>query len=171
MYTNEGAVIVDSNYRTIATVQTAGNVHPVDMHEFQLLNDGESALVVTYQTIPYDLTAYGVTSGLGWLQEAVFQEILVGTGEVLYEWYSSMHVDPSEGIVLPGESDIVGDGAGPHSAWDYLYVSTVSEVQNHRANKMSSHINSVEKSPDSGDYMISARHTSTIVSHRSHKDD
>jgi len=139
-------VIIDSNYRTVATVQTGGNVHPVDMHEFQLLNDGESALVMTYHTIPYDLTYWNVSSGLGWLQEGVFQEILIETGEVLFEWFSSNHVDPTAGLVLPDTSDISGDGLGPHTAWDYF------------------HVNSIEKSPTTGNYMISARHTSTIVS-------
>ena len=112
---------MDSNYRTIASIQTGGNVSPVDMHEFQLLDtENPTALVSAYHTIPYDMSDYNVTNGLGWLQEGVFQEILVETGEVLFEWFSTNHVDPREGAVLPGESDIVGDGTSPSSPWDYL---------------------------------------------------
>lgn len=111
---------MNANYRTVATVQTGGNVSPVDMHEFQLINDGETAIVSAYSTIPYDLTGYNVTNGLGWLQEGVFQEIRVETGEVLYEWFSTNHVDPSESFVGVGASDISGDGLSGQTAWDYL---------------------------------------------------
>lgn len=114
------AVILNANYRTVATIQTGGNVSPVDMHEFQLINDGKSAIVSAYQTIPYDLTGYNVTNGLGWLQEGVFQEIDVETGEVMYEWFSTNHVDPSASFVGVGASDISGDGLSGYTAWDYL---------------------------------------------------
>lgn len=113
-------MIINANYRTVATVQTGGNVGAADMHEFQLIDDGETALLSAYHTIPYDLTGYNVTDGLGWLQEGVFQEIHVETGEVLYEWFSTNHVDPSEGFVAAGDSDVSGDGRTSHTPWDYL---------------------------------------------------
>lgn len=91
------------------------------MHEFQLFGpQGDTAVVTAYQTIPYDLSGYNISSGLGWLQEGVFQEIRVATGEVLFEWFSTNHVDPREGAVEPGDSDISGDGRSGRTAWDYL---------------------------------------------------
>lgn len=127
----------------VATAQTGGNVEPADMHEFQLLNDGETAILSAYQIVPYDLSYFNITTGLGWLSEGVFQEVNVTTGDVLFEWFSSNHVDPSESQITPNSSDTGGDGFGPQTAFDYF------------------HINAIDKSP-SGNYLVSARHTSTL---------
>jgi hypothetical protein len=137
-------VIVDSNYRVVATVQTGGNVEPADMHEFQLLNNGETAILSSYQIVPYDLSHFNITTGLGWLSEGIFQEVNVTSGEVLFEWFSTNHVDPSESQITPNSTDTGGDGFGPQTAFDYF------------------HINSIDKSTSSANYLISARHTSTL---------
>lgn len=137
-------VIVDQNYKVVATVQTGGNAEPVDMHEFQLLNDGETAIVSAYQIVPFDLSYFNITTGLGWLSEGVFQEVNVTTGEVLFEWFSSNHVDPSESQITPNSTDTGGDGFGPLTAFDYF------------------HINAVDKSAATGNYLVSARHTGTL---------
>jgi hypothetical protein len=137
-------VIVDQNYKVVATVQTGGNVEPVDMHEFQLLNDSETAILSSYQIVPFDLSYFNITSGLGWLSEGVFQEVNITTGEVLFEWFSTNHVDPSESQITPNSTDTGGDGFGPLTAFDYF------------------HINAVDKSTVSGNYLVSARHTSTL---------
>jgi len=137
-------VIVDQNYKVVATVQTGGNAEPVDMHEFQLLNDGETAIVSAYQIVPFDLSYFNITTGLGWLSEGVFQEVNVTTGEVLFEWFSTNHVDPSESQITPNSTDTGGDGFGPQTAFDYF------------------HINAVDKSAATGNYLVSARHTGTL---------
>lgn len=137
------AIIADSNYKVVATVNTAGNVQPADMHEFQLLNDGETAIISAYQVIPYDLSSFNITSGLGWLLEGVFQEINVTTGELIFEWFSSNHVEPSDTQIAPNGTDTGGDGFTPATAFDYF------------------HINAIDKTP-SGNYLVSARDTSAI---------
>ncbi|KAG9557368.1 hypothetical protein KCU61_g2698, partial [Aureobasidium melanogenum] len=138
------SMIVDQNYKVVATAQTGGNVEPVDMHEFQLLNNGETAIVSSYQIVPYDLSYFNITTGLGWLSEGVFQEVNVTTGEVLFEWFSTNHVDPSASQITPNSTDTGGDGFGPQTAFDYF------------------HINSIDKSTVTGNYLVSARHTSTL---------
>lgn len=138
------ALILDSNYRVIDSVQTGGVAQPADMHEFQLLNNGTTALVNFYQSIPYDLSGYGISNGLGWLLECGFQEINVTSGEVLFEWWSTNHVDPSASDVKVGSESLAGDGLTASTGWDYF------------------HMNSVDKSPTNGNYLISARHTSTV---------
>lgn len=138
------ALIVDSNYRVVNSVQTAGNAPNADMHEFQLINGGSSALVTSYQAIPYDLSSYGISSGLGWLLQGVFQEIDVATGAVIFEWFSTNHVDISATQIKPNSTDVSGNGLLPTTAFDYF------------------HINSVDKSSASLHYLVSSRHTSTI---------
>lgn len=138
------ALILDNNYQVVASSGTSGNVPPADMHEFQLLNDGETAIHTSYQPIPYDLSAYGVTYGLGWLLQGVFQEVNVTSGEVLFEWFSTNHVDISETQIKPNSTDVSGNGLTPTTAFDYF------------------HINSIDKSSASLHYLVSSRHTSTI---------
>lgn len=154
-YSVGNAIIVDSDYRVVKTVQIGGDMMPVDLHEFQLVDGGNSALLLSYVAIPYDLsniqtplaeTINGTSNvtiddGLGWLMLSNFQEIDVDTGAVNFEWYSNDHVHPSEADVGPGMYS--GDGLSPRSPWDYL------------------HINSIDKSSE-GHYIVSARHTSTI---------
>ncbi|KAK3672892.1 hypothetical protein LTR78_007245 [Recurvomyces mirabilis] len=137
-------IIVDSNYRVVATVNTGRGAQPADQHEFQLINgNSPSAIMTSYRAFPYDLSAFNITSGLGWLMAGMFQEVDVQSGEVLFEWYSTDHVDPSMTQIRPNTTDVGGDGLTPHTAFDYF------------------HINSIDKSSD-GNYLVSARHTSTI---------
>lgn len=84
------------------------------MHEFQLLHNGDSALLSFYQTVPYDLSPEGLTSGLGYMLQSGFQEVDVASGAVLFEWYSLDHVDPSASKIAPGISETSGDGRCRH---------------------------------------------------------
>ena len=137
-------LIVDDNYRVVKQINIGSSAGNVDMHEFQLVNGGESALLSSYQAIPYDLSAFNITSGLGWLLQGVFQEVNVTTGEVVFEWFSSNHVDPSETDITPNTTDVSGTGFMPSTAFDYF------------------HINAIDKSTQSGNYLVSARHISTV---------
>ncbi|KAK5159162.1 hypothetical protein LTR04_005018 [Oleoguttula sp. CCFEE 6159] len=142
-YAHGVALILDSNYRVVQSVQTGNNVRASDMHDFQLLNDGQSALLTAYQSVPADLSNRNITGGQGWILEGVFQEVNVTDGSIIFEWMSLNHVDPSASYVAPNTTDTSGNGLSASTAWDYF------------------HINSVDKSP-SGNYLVSARHTSSI---------
>ncbi|KAI9833769.1 MAG: hypothetical protein M1819_003502 [Sarea resinae] len=142
-YARGHGVIMDNHYRIVNSVQAGGGVPPSDMHEFNLANGGETALMTVYRQRQYDLSAFGVKSGLGWIMESIFQEVNVTTSEVIFEWRSLDHVDPSDSYTLPGSTDTSGDGLGKGTPWDYF------------------HINSIDKNAD-GDYLISSRHTSCV---------
>lgn len=114
-----------------------------DMHEFRPINDGKTALMTIYQQRQFDMTPWNVKTGVGWLMESVFQEIDVETNDVLFEWRSLDHVDPSSSYTWPAHTDTSGTGLNVHEPWDYF------------------HINSVDKNA-AGDYLISSRHTSAI---------
>lgn len=120
---------------------------PADMHDFQLLDSATSptALLTSYRAIAYDLSAFNITTGQGWLLEGMFQEVDVETGNVLFEWHSSNHVDLVNTQVQIGSIvEFAGNGFSPSTAFDYF------------------HINSVDKSNTTGNYLVSARHTSTL---------
>jgi hypothetical protein len=88
------AVVIDSNYQFVASTVSGLDASPADLHEFQLIDDPVSptALLTTYRAIPYDLSAYNITTGQGWVLVAEFQEVNVQTGEVIFDWQSIDHV-------------------------------------------------------------------------------
>jgi hypothetical protein len=105
--------IANENYEIIATVQTPDEGEMLDLHEFTLTPEG-TALVISYQEVPYDLTPIGGPED-GTVIESVVQEIDVETGEVVLDWRSLDHVGIDE-----------TDAAGNLGALDYLHVNGVS---------------------------------------------
>ncbi|OQE00152.1 hypothetical protein PENVUL_c057G03853 [Penicillium vulpinum] len=142
-YCRGHGIIMDKNYRIVRSVQPGGGMASSDMHEFRPINDGRTALMTIYQQRQFDMTPWNIRTGLGWLMESVFQEVDVETNEVLFEWRSLDHVDPSLSYTWPSHTDTSGTGLNVHQPWDYF------------------HINSVDKNA-AGDYLISSRHTSAI---------
>lgn len=136
-------LIMDKHYRIVKSVEPGSYQASSDMHEFRLINDGQSALMTQYLRSVYDMCPWELCDGLGYIQQGAFQEIEVDTGKVLFEWHSLDHVSPHESWVPPGTTEISGSAQHPESPWDYF------------------HINSIDKNRD-GDYLISARHTSAV---------
>ncbi|MCJ1367546.1 hypothetical protein MMC16_006680 [Acarospora aff. strigata] len=141
-------VLMDNTYNVVNTIRTSAGETSADMHELNVINGGESALMTMYMPVQHDLSANGITSGQGWILEGSFQEVNTGTQEILFDWRSLSYVDPSLGYVAPNTTNVSGDGLTQDTAWDYI------------------HINSVDKNAE-GDYLVSARHTSTVykISH------
>lgn len=105
-----------------------------DLHEFQITEQG-TALLTAYDTKPIDLTAYGVENGQ--IIDSLFQEIDLETGELIFQWRASDHYPVTESLA-PYESY--------QGAWDFF------------------HINSVQKDPSSGNYIISSRYMCGVAS-------
>lgn len=140
--------IMNQHYRIVKTIDSSGAGASNDMHEFRMTphSNGTTVLMTIYQPRTYDLTtnpSFKIKNGMGWIVEGVFQEVDIETGRVVFEWRSLDHVDPSVSYIYPGTTDTSGDGLAEDTPWDYF------------------HINSIDKNED-GDYLISARHTSSI---------
>lgn len=140
-YARGHAVIMDTSFDTVRTVNSLNARSAIDQHEFNIV--GDSALTAIYTPQRFDLSAYNITGGEGWIQNCVFQDIDLTTGDLNFEWSAIEHVALSEGYVEPDQSEVAGTGFSATSPWDYF------------------HINSVDKNDD-GDYLISARHVSTL---------
>ncbi|KAJ5871305.1 uncharacterized protein N7529_003658, partial [Penicillium soppii] len=113
-----------------------------DMHELNSVDNGAGIVTIHYMPRIRDLSSVGGPI-FGYLKTSGFQEIDVKTGAVNFEWDALDHFDLSESHMDIGTPSW-GDALSPESPWDYF------------------HINSVDKTRD-GDYIISARHTSTIA--------
>ncbi|CUM53134.1 uncharacterized protein AC631_05550 [Debaryomyces fabryi] len=131
---------LNQNYETIKELR-AGNHKIIDKHEFHIINE-TSGLVQIYQPVPKDLTPYGASPEQQWIVDAIFQEIDINTGEVLFEWSSLEHISPDESV-LPIVQGQAGSGYNSSDAWDYF------------------HINSVDKD-ENGDYLLSARDAASL---------
>lgn len=105
-----------------------------DLHEFQITEKG-TALLTVYDTKPADLTAYGVENGH--IIDSLFQEIDLETGDLIFQWRASDHYPVTDSLA-PYE-DYKG-------AWDYF------------------HINSVDKDPSTGNYLVSSRYMCGVAS-------
>ena len=127
------AVIADSSYRTIATLD-GGDGMPADLHEF-IITPQNTALITAVKPRAANLSGvHGPVNGTV-LSGAVL-EIDIATGKILFEWQSLDHV--------PVTDTFAGFSGGTKSApFDYF------------------HINSIAIAPD-GDLVISARNTCTV---------
>jgi Arylsulfotransferase (ASST) len=124
--------IVDSSYRPVATVRAA-NGYEMDAHELTLTPSG-TALVMSYVTVPWDLSKLGGRRD-GLVEDNVVQEIDVETGALLFEWHAL-------GSIGLGESyrPAPRDRGKVHDPY---------------------HLNSIDLDAD-GNLVLSARHTNAI---------
>jgi Arylsulfotransferase (ASST) len=86
-------VIFDHTYREIARL-SAGNGYYGDHHEF-LISPQDTALILIYSPVPWDLSSIGgLKNDRVW--QGIVQEIDIESGEVLFEWHSLEHVGLEE---------------------------------------------------------------------------
>ena len=86
-------VIFDHTYREIARL-SAGNGYFGDHHEF-LISPQDTALILIYNAVPWDLSSIGgLKNGRVW--QVIVQELDIESGEVLFEWHSIEHVGLDE---------------------------------------------------------------------------
>ncbi|OJZ80576.1 hypothetical protein ASPFODRAFT_85886 [Aspergillus luchuensis CBS 106.47] len=133
-------VLLNQRYETIKELR-AGNHLLSDKHEFEILNE-LTALIQIHHPEVRDLSNYTSDRRQHWIVNAIFQELNITDGKVLFEWRSLDHIGPEESA-LPLPNNQAGIGHNSSTAWDYF------------------HINSVTKGID-GHYLVSARHASTI---------
>jgi Arylsulfotransferase (ASST) len=108
-------VIDDASYSTIARVR-AGNGVQADLHDFQLTPQG-TALITAYHPILCDLSSVGGLA-YGAVNDAVFQEIDIKTGLVIYEWTSLDHVSL-------GESYERASKATTSTPYDFFHINSI----------------------------------------------
>src|SRR5829696_2609971 len=86
-------VIFDHSYREIARL-SASNGYYGDHHEF-LISPQDTALILIYNAVPWDLSSIGgLKNGTVW--QVIVQELDIESGEVLFEWHSLEHVGLDE---------------------------------------------------------------------------
>jgi len=103
-------VIADSSYRTVRRVQ-AGRGLRGDLHEFLITPQG-TALYTSYVVTRAELATVGIP-GTETVQDAIFQEQDLATGEILLEWHSLDHIGLEESF-WPASAD-----------WDFFHINSI----------------------------------------------
>lgn len=113
-----------------------------DLHEFLITPEG-TALMIIFQVIPADVRPLGRVWSDVWNQavwDCLFQEVNIDTGELVFQWRASEHVN----LTHTYSKLDPGDGGTQQNPFDWL------------------HINSVDKD-ELGNYLVSARNTHAMI--------
>ncbi|OQE44111.1 hypothetical protein PENCOP_c002G05859 [Penicillium coprophilum] len=130
--------ILNNHYEVEKEVQALSDVHDFNMHEFNIMDGGKTALACIYRPQLVSLTDFGRPTEESWVTVGGFVEVDIETSKVLVQWDSFDKINLHESTMFH-ESDAPAGSPG----WDYV------------------HINAVDKN-EAGDYLISLRFTNTI---------
>ncbi|KAF8850842.1 hypothetical protein BDZ45DRAFT_167713 [Acephala macrosclerotiorum] len=135
-HSNGSYYMLDSTYELIHKVSAVGADLAGDLHEFEVTDDG-TALITLYQDVEIDCTSVGF-EGKCWINDCLFQEIDIKTGNLIFQWRASDNVPLTDSYKGRG-----GDGKTQDTSYDFF------------------HLNSIEKD-STGNYLISSRHMHAI---------
>lgn len=107
-------LVLDSQYHEAFKVNVHGLSVKNDLHEFQFTDQG-TALITAYPQVSMNLRPWH-GSGRGFLLDGVFQEVDIVTGEVLFQWKASDHVDLSDSYYKVERK------------WDFFHINSIEKV-------------------------------------------
>lgn len=127
-------IVVDSSYRKVMHVH-AGNGYWVDLHDFHINAQNNTALLTVFNPIACDLSSVHGRSDAA-VTDGVWEEVDLRTGLVRRQWHSIDHVSLAHSYSA---------ASGGSMAWPFDYF----------------HINTIETRKD-GSFLISSRNTSAL---------
>lgn len=130
--------LVSHHYEVEKEVQVINDLHDFNMHEFNILEGGKTALACTYRNARVNMADFGRPTEESWVTVGGFVELDVETSEVLVQWDSLDKIALHESNMFHAWDNPAGE-----PGWDYV------------------HINAVDKN-EAGDYLISLRFTNTL---------
>ncbi|CAD0112320.1 unnamed protein product [Aureobasidium uvarum] len=129
--------VLNSKYEEIARIRGVNNLR-ADLHELTITPAG-TALVTFYQIYPLRQPGVFRITDTVYIWDCLFQEFDMASQKLIFEWRASEHHQLNESYAPLG-----GEGLSLDHPYDWY------------------HINSVQKD-DLGNYLVSARFTSTIT--------
>lgn len=134
------AMVLNQNYEVEFETSGPDALEEFDIHEFNILPGGKSALACAHWTKEMSLADVGRPQEQSFFIAAGFWEVDMPTGDMLTWWDSSL-----PGNIAIHESVYFGNDTPPEESPGHDYL----------------HINSVDKQAD-GNYLVSMRFTNTI---------
>jgi hypothetical protein len=130
--------MLDQHYEEFKQIEAANGLD-ADLHDFRITAEN-TALITIYEIIEADLSSINASLAKGEIWDSLFQEIDLETGEALFQWRASDHIDWAEAY-FDMNKQVDGSKGRP---WDFY------------------HINTVDKDP-AGNYLVSGRLTRSII--------
>ena len=143
----------DESYRLVYKVWAQNlRVHS-DLHEFAFTGNG-TALVTGVNKLfiqgkDYD-SSWGVPYQLE-LLDAVFQELDLETNDVVFEWRALDHINPMESYEPRA------------NGWDAYHMNSIEKVCGLAFTVPMKYANEDQSQTDEGNYLVSIRHTHSII--------
>jgi hypothetical protein len=134
--TDPNAAFEDFNLETGATRWLKSPVPPMDFHELEEMPNGDLMMLSSPLKSNVDLTALGFSASAT-IIDCVVQEVRPN-GQLVWEWRASDHISAGEST-HPMSTKVNGQ-----SVYDIF------------------HCNSIDTDPDSGDVLLSSRHTDAV---------
>lgn len=108
-------VVLNSSYAVEQTIPVFEPPETFDMHEFNILRDGNTALIITRHPQFYsNSTEAGMSRG-GWVDYNHFWDYDIAANKLRFHWSTEDHIPVSESYSVPPS------GWGPPDVlWDYL---------------------------------------------------
>ncbi len=129
---SDGIGVIANSSYRVIATVKGGNGYSTNIHEFRVTPQG-TALILGYSTVDWDLRAVGGRDNRR-VFDSIAMEIDVKTGRVLFEWHALGHIPLTDSYTRP-----------PAGGQRYDYA----------------HLNSVALDDD-GNFLVSARNTSTV---------
>ena len=111
-------VVLNSSYAVQQTVTVFNEPETFDMHEFNILHDGKSALIITRQTKYYSSPTDVDEKHNGWVVYNHFRDVDISSNEVKFHWSTEDHIPLSESYEEPPNG--WGAPGVPRVKWDYM---------------------------------------------------
>lgn len=114
VFSDGAAIVLNASYQPVHILTSTDLGHKVDLHEFNILDDGRTALIASNglrELTPADNVDFG-----GKAADNFFTEVDLLTQKQQFNWTASDHVDFLESTNrLPKPGDV-------HPNWDWLSV-------------------------------------------------
>lgn len=122
----EGSYLLMDNSLNIVQSIAGASERNLDVHEFRVVRDTDTALVSFYYPLSMNLTAWGGPAN-GNIYGSGFQHIDMRTGNLIFEWMCTDHISPVHSLNPPekdhGDGKLVEDGG--LVPWDYFHLNSV----------------------------------------------
>lgn len=96
-------LILNNSYSLQAKVNGDGDGGNINMHEFNVIKGGQSALLIATGKMLENTTVYNNTSLVGAKTDipldVMFREVEIASGKILFNWRAANHVGLSESTV------------------------------------------------------------------------
>lgn len=116
VFADGAALILDASYELVNSINSTEIGHKIDLHEFNIVDDGRRALVAS-KSPREDLK---IPESVNWtgtrVMEIFFDEVDLRTSEHMFHWRASDHVDLTESSNPPPPAE------SEQKHWDWLYV-------------------------------------------------